>query len=101
LDVPEERVYFVRGEPCVEKMRRSSSGEGNKGRSATREEPLDMLLVHGEHRSVQINWVGETDPPKMMSGSSMIPLNLGRWKSLLKEGRRDVARLFTPSGRAN
>jgi len=60
---------------------------------------MDVLRVHGEHRSVQINWVGEADPSKVKS--IRIPLNLGQWKSLLKEGKRDVARLFTTSGRAN
>jgi hypothetical protein len=100
LDVPKERVYHVRGELCVEKTRRSGGGEGSKGRSATREEPpLDVLRVHGEHRGVWINWVGEADLPRKKS--RRIHLNLGRWKSLLNELRRDLARLFTTSGRAN
>jgi hypothetical protein len=99
LDLPDKRLYFVRDELCVEKPRRSGSGEGREGRSATREEAPDSLRVYGKHKSVRINWVDEADLPVIMS--PRISLNLDGWKSLLNKGGRNAARLFTASGRAN
>jgi len=104
LDIPEERVFFVRDELCEDasRKRRNDSGNsnessgGNKGQGRSQEEVHDALLVHGEYRSVRINWIDEEDLPEMRlpGGRIIVPnLKLGaRWKALWN----DVGKLVLP-----
>jgi len=138
LDIPEERVYFVRDELCGagggggggteqqqqqqrRRRRRTSHGEaqgstsGGSGgkdddddRSGVREEEsLDALLVHGEHRSVRINWDGEADLPererKRTLGGIVIPSNLklAGLKAVWNDVGKDVVKRFLTSARPN
>jgi len=111
LDIPEERVYFVRDELCeggTTRRRRShdeaqGTGTGSKGDpSAAREESLDALLVHGEHRGVRISWDGEADLPETKTTLRMpFNLKLGGWKAVLNDVGKDVAKRLIASARPN
>jgi hypothetical protein len=105
LDIPEERVFFVRDALCEDASRKRCNGSGNsnessggsKGQGRSPEEAHDALLVHGEFRSVRINWIDEEDLPEMKlpGGRIIMPiLKLGRagWKSLWN----DVGKLILP-----
>jgi len=112
LDIPEERVYFVRDELCeggTTRRRRShdeaqGAGTGSKGndQSATREESLDALLVHGEHRGVRISWDGEADLPETKA-TLKIPFNfkLGGLKAVWNDVGKDVVKRLITSARPN
>ena len=140
MDIPEERVYFVRDELCSldeggggattttsgwGRPRRASGGgghdedededdeaQGTTGKKdpsgVPEEESLDALLVHGDHRSVRINWDGEADQSETGTGTGTtgtrmmrmripIPFNLklGAWKTVLSDVGRDAVRLIT------
>lgn len=124
-------MYFVRDELCggvrvggggTEQQRRRSHGEAqggtgstsgsnlkdNDGQSGVREEEsLDALLVHGEHRSVRINWDGEADLPetgRKTTFGGMIPLNLklgGGLKAFWNDVGKDAVKRFLTSARPN
>lgn len=120
LDIPEERVYFVRDELCEggggTEQRRRSLGEAAQGTTSSKydgqsgvreEESLDALLVHGEHRSVRINWVGEEDLPerkRTVTLGMLIPSNLkldGGLKAVWNNVGKDLVKSLFTSARPN
>lgn len=107
MDIPEERVFFVRDKLCEEDGKwlndgnsngDERSGGGSKGQGGrSPEEPQDALLIHGEYRNVRLNWIGEEDLPE-----TRLPGRLGVIVPNLKLGAgwktfwNDVGRLVLP-----
>jgi hypothetical protein len=101
LDIPEERVFFVRNELCEDgrwSNGNSNSNGDSKGQGRSPEEPQDALLIHGEYRNVRLNWIGEEDLPE-----TRLPSRLGIIVPNLKMGAgwktfwNDVGRLVLPN----
>jgi hypothetical protein len=104
LDIPEERVFFVRDELCEGGEWRNGNSnsdegsDGSKGQGRSPEEPQDALLVHGGYRNVRLNWIGEEDLPE-----TRLPSRLGIAVPNLKVGAgwkafwNDVGRLVLSS----
>ena len=104
LDIPEERVFFVRDELCEGGKRPNGNsnsdedGGGSKSQGRTQEEPQDALLIHGVHMNVQLNWIGEEDLPetRLRSRIGIIVTNL-KLGVRLKAFWNDMRRLVLPS----
>ena len=96
LEIPQERVYFVRDELCGDhpspRRRRGRDRDRAKGadkKDRSPDEPLDALLVHGKHSSVRISWDDEKEL------SDMKPLEIvttrGGWKALLNGAGKRIS----------
>lgn len=100
LEIPQERVYFVRDELCGDQPSPRRGGRGGRDRDRDcadgadkkdrcPDEPLDALLVHGKHSSVRISWDDEKEL------SDMKPLEIvttrGGWKALLNGAGKGIS----------
>jgi len=102
LEIPQERVYFVRDELCGDQPspppRRGGGRHRDRDRDRAEEadkkdrcpdEPFDALLIHGKHTSVRISWDDEKEL------SDMKPLEIvttrGGWKALLNGAGKRIS----------
>ena len=77
-DVPNVRVYFVGERPRRGQWGREDSDDDDEEDGSLVEEPLDEILITGEHTSVRIDRVGEEDTKPADGGWKVSWNDLGR-----------------------